>query len=417
MSSWLRALERHASVVGGVLMLLAAGAALAVANSPAADAFARFWQVPVTLGIGETLALTEPIEAWVNEGLLTLLFLLVGLELKRELARGSLSDLRSAAFPVSAALGGVIVPAAIYAAINSTEGGARAGWAIPSATDIAFAFGIVALFGKRLPVAVRLLLATVAVVDDIIAVVIIGAFYTSEVAFGPLLVALALWGTGALIAKSGVQRSWVYALVGIGIWIAMFESGLHATLAGVLTASIVPLRSVPAAPVARATTHSSVLERWEHALQPIVGFGVVPIFALANAGIVWPGMEELLTSPVAIGVALGLLVGKPAGFLLFSWISVRSGATKLPRDVEWRHLFGIAWLAGIGFTMSLMISQLALADEALTTAVSGLLLASAAAAAIGAFAIWVAVARVDAWRVSRVGGAHTDMLGELEPGE
>ncbi|WP_228281738.1 Na+/H+ antiporter NhaA [Rubrobacter marinus] len=404
---------------GGILLVAAATIALAWANSPWGESYAALWHTKLTVGLGD-YSLSKDLTHWINDGLMAVFFLVVGLEIKREILVGELSSLRGAALPVAAALGGAVLPAAIYAAINAGTEGA-AGWGIPMATDIAFALGVLALLGERAPVALKVFLTALAIVDDIVAVLVIALFYTAEISWGALGFA-ALFLVALIVANLiGVGRTLVYALLGIGLWLAFLLSGVHATIAGVLLAFTVPVRSF-IAPKAFLERGRYVLDRFEqsgekgdgvlanedrqaalhalnraayelepplheleHALHPWVIFAVMPLFALANAGVaLGGGAAEALTSPVTLGIVAGLILGKQIGVTLFAWLAVRSGVSELPRSISWRHIYGAGWLAGIGFTMSLFITDLAFPNGALADAAKlGILAASLIAGVVG----------------------------------
>jgi NhaA family Na+:H+ antiporter len=337
---------------GGLVLMGAAAAAMLVANSPLAAGYAAFVNLPVQVSIG-ALGIAKPLLLWINDGLMAVFFLLIGLELKREALEGELSNLREAALPLFAAVGGMAAPAAIYAWLNWGDAAALKGWAIPSATDIAFALGVLLLLGDRVPPALKAFLLSVAIFDDVGAVIIIAAFYAAGLSVTALTVAggllLLLWS----INRAGVTRRAPYVLIGIALWFAVLKSGVHATLAGFLLAWFVPLR----APEAGA---SSPLHDFERALHPWVAFGVLPLFAFANAGVPVAGITGAqLLHPVSIGIMAGLVIGKPAGILALSWLAVRLGLAGLPRDVGWASLTGVSLLCGIGFTMSLFIASLA----------------------------------------------------------
>ena len=339
---------------GGLLLMGAAVLALVVANSPLAGIYTSFLELPVEAHIG-ALGISKPMILWINDGLMAVFFLLVGLELKRETLEGHLSSLRDAALPAFAALGGMALPAAIYAWFNWGDAAAMKGWAIPSATDIAFALGVLMLFGERVPAALKAFLLSVAIFDDIGAIIIIAAFYTSELSLTALVVALGLTALLALLNRAGVTRRAAYVLVGVPLWFALLKSGVHATLAGVVLALFIPLRQ----PTAEPGQHSP-LHEFEHALHPWVAFGVLPLFAFANAGVPLAGISaSQLLHPVSLGIVAGLFVGKQAGIVGLSWLAVRSGFATLPRDVGWGLLYGASLLCGIGFTMSLFIASLA----------------------------------------------------------
>ena len=339
---------------GGLLLMGAAVLALVVANSPLAGIYTSFLELPVEARIG-ALGISKPMILWINDGLMAVFFLLVGLELKRETLEGHLSSLRDAALPAFAALGGMALPAAIYAWFNWGDAAAMKGWAIPSATDIAFALGVLMLFGERMPAALKAFLLSVAIFDDIGAIIIIAAFYTSELSLTALVVALGLTALLALLNRAGVTRRAAYVLVGVPLWFALLKSGVHATLAGVVLALFIPLRQ----PTAEPGQHSP-LHEFEHALHPWVAFAVLPLFAFANAGVPLAGISaSQLLHPVSLGIVAGLFVGKQAGIVGLSWLAVRSGFATLPRDVDWGLLYGASLLCGIGFTMSLFIASLA----------------------------------------------------------
>ena len=358
------------------------------------------------------MALSKPLILWVNDFLMAVFFLLVGLEIKREVLEGALSTPRKAALPLFAALGGIAFPALIYTLINLGEGGEVRGWPIPAATDIAFVLGILALFGKRVPVELKVFLTAVAVVDDLGAVLIIAAFLTDTVALTALLVAAGVMVLLTAVNRSGVRHPLPYVILGLVLWVAFLKSGVHATIAGVLLAVTIPARTL--VPIgAFALYANDVLEkvdsespdaiapdtavhrvrhlcdeveapmlRWEHGLQPYVLFAIVPVFALANAGVSIGGSGDGL-GPIGWGVAAGLLFGKPIGITLGAWIGVKLRACELPAAISWRQVWAVSWFGGIGFTMSLFISNLALSDESAVPAKLGLLLGSVLAGIAG----------------------------------
>ncbi len=359
----------------GVLLMLAALAALVISNSFIAPVYASFLDLPITVQIG-AFSIAKPMLLWVNDGLMAVFFFLVGLEIKREILEGHLSSLDRAALPLIAAFGGIAVPALVYVAINLESPGTIKGWAIPAATDIAFALGILALVGRGVPVTLKIFLLAVAIIDDLAAIVIIAAFYTDGVSLAALSVAAGGWLALLVLNRAGFKRITPYVLVGVVMWAAVLKSGVHATLAGVLVALMVPIR---------ARDGTSPLKVTEHDLHPWVAFLVIPLFAFANAGVSLEGISlASLAEPLPLGIALGLFVGKQAGVMAFSWLGVRTGLCRLPDATSWLQVYGIACLTGVGFTMSLFIGTLAFdAAEQLDQVRLGVLLGSALSAVIG----------------------------------
>ena len=404
---------------GGILLIAATVAALLWANSPWGESYAALWQTKLTVGVGD-FSLSKDLTHWINDGLMAIFFLVVGLEIKREVLVGELSFVRGAALPVAAAVGGATVPALIYLAFNLGREGV-AGWGIPMATDIAFALGVLALLGERVPVALKVFLTALAIVDDIVAVLVIALFYTSEISWGALGVGAVFFAALVVANLIGVENTLVYALLGIGLWLSFLLSGMHATIAGVLLALTVPAssfidtdeflkrgryvldrfehagdrgtdvlrneeRQAALHALDRATRKlEPPLHELEHTLNPWVVFAIMPLFALANAGLPLGGKAfGELADPVALGILFGLVFGKQIGVTLFSWLAVRSGLAELPEGIGWRHVYGVGWLAGIGFTMSLFISDLAFSDGALVdTAKLGILVASLISGVVG----------------------------------
>lgn len=362
------------TTAGGIVLIAATAVVLALSSLLGADAPNRFWEQRFTLGFGERFEFGLSLHHWVNDGLMAFFFLLVGLELKREILVGELSSLKDAALPVMAAIGGMAVPALIYAAFNAGTPFAS-GWGIPMATDIAFAVGILVLLAWRIPRNLIVFLTALAIADDLGAVLVIALFYTAGLDAAALGAAAALCGVLTIFNLGGIRHPLPYAIAGVALWAALHASGVHATVAGILLAMAVPARGEP-----------SPLEIWERKLTPWVTFVVVPVFALSNAGIdlAAVGWGDALASRLTLGVMSGLVIGKFAGIALFSWAAVRSGIARLPSEVAWRHLLGAAWLGGIGFTMSLFIAQLAFNDAAMVEqAKLGILLASAISATVG----------------------------------
>jgi Na+:H+ antiporter, NhaA family len=401
------------------LVLLACTAmALAWANSPWADAYQHFWEVPIAIGVGD-FAIRETLHHWINDGLMAVFFFLVGLEIKREILVGELASRRRAMLPMAAALGGMVVPALLYTAVNAGGPGA-AGWGIPMATDIAFALGVLALLGPRVPLALKVFLAALAIVDDIGAVLVIALFYTAELSSQALIWAGALFGLLVVSNAVGVRHPAVYALLGLALWVAFLESGVHATVSGVLLAFTIPARTridageflargrkalegfaaagVTDADVLTSRAHHEAildletaaeaaqapLQKLEDKLHGAVAFGIMPLFALANAGVSLSGGADVLATPVPLGIVLGLVLGKPLGITLFAWLATRLRLAERSDDMTWGMIHGVGWLGGIGFTMSLFIAGLAFTDgELLVPAKLGILTASLVAGGVG----------------------------------
>jgi len=342
----------HHDAAPGVLLLIAMVAALAVANS-GVSWYGAFLDTPATIGIGDW-RLEKALLLWINDGLMAVFFLLVGLELKREVLFGELSEWRKVALPLFGAIGGIAIPAGIYAWINRADPVALNGWAIPAATDIAFALGILAILGKRVPVALKLLLASVAVIDDLAAIIIIAVFYTAQLSVMSLVFAGIFLAVLFGLNRSGVRAPSPYVVVGIALWIAVLKSGVHATLAGVALAIFIPARTES------GENNRSLAKKMEHGLHPWVAFAILPIFAFANSGVPIAGLTiDALLKPVPLGIALGLFVGKQLGVFSAAFLAVKLGFAKLPQGLRWGHIYGMAALCGVGFTMSLFIGSLA----------------------------------------------------------
>jgi NhaA family Na+:H+ antiporter len=341
---------------GGALLLAAAAIALVWANA-SGGSYGDFWGTRVALDI-RAITIDETLTSWTNDGLMAVFFFVVGLEIKRELSRGELADPRKAALPVVAALGGMIVPAAIFLSLNAGRDGAR-GWGIPMATDIAFAVGVLSLAGTRVPLSLKVFLLALAIVDDIGAITVIAVFYTDHLALGWLAGAVVLLAVTYGLSWLGVRHIVVYLGIGVIAWLAMHESGVHATIAGLTMGLLIP--------ASVAGEDSSLIYRIEHILHPWTSYLIVPIFALANAGIAIDGSvaRNATSSPVSLGVALGLMLGKPIGITLFAFVAVKLGIAALPDDVRWLQLGAVAMVAGIGFTVSLFVTGLAFTDSAL----------------------------------------------------
>lgn len=335
---------------GGLLLIAAAALALVINNSPLSWLYNAFLETPVEARIG-ALQIAKPLLLWINDGLMALFFLVIGLEVKREVLEGHLSKPSQVVLPGAAAIGGMVVPALIYVALNTGNAEALNGWAIPMATDIAFALGVLALLGKRVPVSLKLFLMTLAIIDDLGAIIVIALVYSGELS----QVSLILAGVSiiALIAmnRSGVSRLAPYLLIGLVLWVCVLKSGIHATLAGVVLAFCIPLRT---------STKASPLLTLEHGLHPWVAYGILPLFAFANAGVSLAGVTlDSFTHSVPLGIAAGLLLGKTAGVFGLTWLAVRTRLASLPKEANWGHVLGVSILCGIGFTMSLFVGSLA----------------------------------------------------------
>ena len=367
---------------GGILLIGCTVAALIWANSPWAGSYFHLWHTNLTMGFAGKL-LSEPLHFWINDGLMALFFLLVGLEIKRETLVGELASLRKAALPIAAALGGMIVPAGLYALLNHSGPGA-AGWGIPMATDIAFALGVLALLGDRVPTSLKVFLAALAIADDIGAVLVIAFFYTEQISWISLGVAGLFFVALIAANRAGARHPLIYAVLGIGLWLAFLQSGIHATVAGVLLALTIPARQRIGNCASLVRSESPML-RFEHALMPWNKHIIMPVFALANAGVILgAGAARSLADPISLGVICGLVLGKPIGIVLFSWLATRSRIAAMLDGVSWRQVVGVGMLAGIGFTMSLFIANLAFGDTpALETAKVGILAASVTSAVAG----------------------------------
>jgi len=337
---------------GGIILMVAAIFAMIFANTPLQSYYSLLLDTPVEIRIG-AFEIAKPLLLWINDGLMAVFFFLVGLELKRELIEGELADRRNIVLPGVGAVGGMAVPAAIYAFFNLDDSTAMAGWAIPAATDIAFALGVLALLGSRVPTAIKIFLTSLAIFDDIGAILIIAVFYTAKISFSSLLVVACCIPLLLLFNRRQVESKSLYMLVGLIMWAAMLKSGVHATLAGVILAMFIPMKS-------KSDPQQSPLKEMEHDLHTVVAFWILPIFAFANAGITLTGvgMEQLLHD-VPVGIALGLFIGKQLGVFGFCWLAIKLSLTRLPNGISWSSLYGTAALCGIGFTMSLFIGSLA----------------------------------------------------------
>lgn len=356
----------------GILLAACAVIAMFLANSPWSKEYFDILNFKI---------LNLTLQLWINDALMAIFFFVIGMEIKKEIVAGELSSAKKAALPVAAAFGGMIFPALIYVYFNPEYPNVK-GWGIPMATDIAFALGVLTMFGKRIPLSLKIFLLAIAIVDDLGAILVIAFFYTKEIHGYGLGIAAIFFGIMALIKTAGVKPYWIYTLLGAIAWLGFLVSGVHATIAGVLIGLLTPLRyRISKTQVA---TYSP-LEELVHLLHPWVSFGIMPIFALANAGIAFDGanLATLLDNPILIGVSVGLIVGKPLGVFLFSYIAVKLKLAKLPTGLDWRNVFAVGLLAGIGFTMSLFISGLALYPDQEIYSKSGIVLGSIVSAALG----------------------------------
>jgi NhaA family Na+:H+ antiporter len=368
---------------GGILLILAAAIALIMANTPVNPFYEGILGLPVTLQIG-TFEIAKPLLLWINDGLMALFFFLVGLEVKREILEGHLSSKDQIVLPGIAAVAGIAAPALVYVFFNKGDAVSMQGWAIPSATDIAFALGLFSLFGKSLPITLKLFLLSVAIFDDIGAIVIIALFYSQDLSTSSLAVAFAGLVALFLLNRFSVRAEAAYIIVGIIVWAAVLKSGVHATLAGFIVAWFIPIN-------VKTEDGHPMLKQMEHGIQPWVAFLILPVFAFANAGVnlVGIGMDDLF-NPVTMGIALGLFVGKQIGIFGACWLAIKSGITTLPKGTTWTQLYGVCVLCGIGFTMSLFIGTLAFENQDpdyLDSVKLGVLLGSIISAIMGSMII------------------------------
>lgn len=415
----------RAESFSGILLIIFMLIALIWANSPWSESYHSLWQTQIAINVGG-FSIDKPLLLWINDGLMAIFFFVVGLEIKRELLVGELSSVRQATFPIAAAIGGMIAPALIYLAFNAGQVG-ESGWGIPMATDIAFALGILALLGKRAPLPLKVFLVAVAIVDDIGAVLVIALFYTDQIVWASLGVAAIVMVVLILINRRCVRRPLPYAILGVILWLAFLKSGVHATVAGVLLAMTIPAsvaidrksfldrtrkyldqfeeegvrnggsfttkkqRSLLQAIDDDTLLVEAPLQRLEHTLHPWVAYLIMPVFALANAGVsIQSDLLAALTNPITIGIIAGLVIGKQVGITFMAWLVTRLGISELISGVSWRQIHGTSLLAGIGFTMSLFISNLAFDDaQMLANAKVGILVASAISAGLG----WIILSR------------------------
>ena len=369
----------------GIILILAALVAIGLANSALAEHYQSFLntQVPVRVA---ALDISKPLLLWINDGFMAIFFLLVGLEVKREMLEGALSSRVQATFPAIAAVGGMLAPALIYAFFNYEDEVTRAGWAIPAATDIAFALGVMALLGKRVPTSLKVFLLALAIMDDLGVIIIIALFYTQQLSLTALAVGIVATLTLLWMNRRGEDRIGLYMLVGLVLWVAVLKSGVHATLAGVIVGFMIPISG---------KRYASPLKHLEHVLHPWSAYLILPLFAFANAGVSLDGIQlSDLLSPVPMGIILGLFIGKPLGIFTISWLSVKLGIAQLPSGVNFKQIFAVIILCGIGFTMSMFIASLAFEHGGLdygSYSRLGILVGSTLAAVIGFIALRISL--------------------------
>jgi len=409
----------HTEAAGGVVLIVCAVAALIWANSPWRSVYDALWQTRFTVGLHDW-SLSKPLLLWINDGLMAVFFFVVGLEIKREILVGELASFKRAALPIVAAVGGMVVPALLFAVFNYNRAGAS-GWGIPMATDIAFALGILSLLGKRAPLSIKIFLTALAIVDDLGAVLVIALFYTAKLSLPALAAAGVIFVLLIAANRLDARSPYIYGILAIAMWVAFLKSGIHATIAGVLAAMTIPARTKIDAGAflkksrvcidqfgrtgetgpnmltnkkqhgilqALETTcqqAESPLQRFEHTLHPWVAFVIMPVFALANAGVpIGAGFGRALLNPLSLGIIAGLVIGKQLGIMTALWLTVKTGVAGISTDTTWRHLYGASCLAGIGFTMSLFIAGLAFRDpQLLDVAKTGILCASLASGFLG----------------------------------
>ncbi|NVK29534.1 MAG: Na+/H+ antiporter NhaA [Gammaproteobacteria bacterium] len=360
----------------GLILMAMALLAMLAANTPLSTFYTAFLDTNVRVGIG-SFEISKPSLLWINDGLMAIFFFLIGLEIKREVINGELSSLDKAILPIFAAIGGMAVPGLVFLAINAGSPETLSGWAIPTATDIAFALGILALLGTRAPVALKVFLLAIAIIDDLGAIIIIAVFYTADLSTNALTAAMVGLAIAVGLNRLNVKRIGPYAVVGVLTWVMVLKSGVHATLAGVLIAFTVPLKAKDG--------EEALLYKVEHALHPWVAYLILPLFAFANAGVTLTGLSlDDLLAPLPLGIALGLFIGKQIGVFGATWLAVKTGRASLPAGVDWQHISGVSLLTGVGFTMSLFIGSLAFGDSELMNPVRlGVLCGSIASGVLG----------------------------------
>lgn len=367
----------HAESSAGIVLMITAAIALVINNIGLSGLYTAFLSTPIHVQIGE-LIIAKPMLLWINDGLMAIFFFLIGLEIKREVVEGQLSSKDKAILPFVAAIGGMVAPAAVFMLLNGDIAENRAGWAIPAATDIAFALGLLALIGTRAPITLKVMLLAIAIIDDLLAIGIIALFYTSKLSMLALGLAAICFAGLLILNRTGVMKIAPYVLIGIVMWVCVLKSGVHATLAGVMTAFCVPLSS-------KDKSIKSPLKKIEHGLHPWVAFLILPVFAFANAGISFAGITmDQMMSPLTLGIALGLFVGKQIGVFGAAFLAVKTGIAKLPEGLNWAHIYGLSLITGVGFTMSLFIGGLAFDNQAQMDSVKlGVLAGSFMSAVVG----------------------------------
>ena len=363
--------------IGGLLLIAATALALLIANTPLSALYESMLSTSMRVYVG-TFGIDKPLLLWINDGLMVLFFFIIGLEVKREVLEGTLSRRDQAALPIVAAIGGIVAPALVYAFVNRENPAAMAGWAIPAATDIAFVVGILALLGSRVPSSLKVFVLALAIIDDIGAIIIIALFYTDTIALPSLMIAATAILGLAILNRLHVVQTAPYIIIGLVLWISVLKSGVHATLAGVVLAMFIPMYHP------KAKDRSPLCEL-EESLHPTVAFGVLPLFAFANAGVPFSGLTaETIFSSVSVGIAAGLFFGKQIGVALFTYAAVALGIAKRPEGASWTQIYGVSVLTGIGFTMSLFIGTLALDPVAYSESVRiGVLMGSILSGAVG----------------------------------
>jgi NhaA family Na+:H+ antiporter len=373
--------------LGGIVLAVAAILALIVANSPPSGLYAAFLNVPAIVKVG-AFEIVKPLLLWINDGLMAVFFLVVGLEIKREFLAGELNSAPKAALPLVAATGGFVLPSLIFALLNWNSPATLNAWAVPSATDIAFVVGLIAALGRMVPLSLKVFVLAVAIIDDLMAVIVIALFYTANLSLFSLSIAAICLVVLFAFNRLGIRSMAPFLLVGLVMWASVLKSGVHATLAGVALGLMIPLRA--------DGRGESMLERLEHGLAPWVTFFIVPVFAFANAGVPLSGSAlGALSAPLTLGIILGLFIGKQAGIFGATWLAIRLGLSPKPAGASWMQIYGIALLTGIGFTMSLFIGSLAISDPALQDQIRiGVLVGSLLSAAAGALVLLVAARRM-----------------------